>query len=179
MVDQSKNCPLGDADLEVRIQEQNPRGGKDVVSPENSSGRWVSWAEATEKQQEVNPWQKFDGGKMRGNGSNLVFIPPQEIEGRKICKVKQQPVRVGERSLRSSDKPNGKIISNEGEKMKQKGVVIQQRQQGYKEEKIYRPAVIGRMNENIAMKQQFWNSMFDRGSTSENKEVKEVESERR
>ncbi|CAI9112834.1 OLC1v1013328C1 [Oldenlandia corymbosa var. corymbosa] len=91
--------------------------------------------------------------------------------------VMKQSVRNGENSLRSLEMTTGKITSNEGEKMKQKEVMIQQRQQGYKEEKIYRPNATGRKNENVIMEKKIWNSMYERGSTSENKEMTGIESE--
>ncbi|CAI9103056.1 OLC1v1001484C1 [Oldenlandia corymbosa var. corymbosa] len=142
-MEQSANFPLKAADLEVIKQEQNPREGKESTTMEKNTCRRESWAAATEKAQEDNPWKKFDVGRMRRSGSNLEFIPPQEIEGRKVCQVQAS-----------------------------------KRQQGHGGEKIYRPVVIGRMNENIARKQQIWNNMFDQGSTSRNQKGEVVINEK-
>ncbi|CAI9100114.1 OLC1v1037044C1 [Oldenlandia corymbosa var. corymbosa] len=87
----------------------------------------------------------------------------------------QQKAKEGDKAVRIFAAQNVIMRRETGDKIKQQNQMIQQRVQVSCGEKVYMPVIIGMMNENIARKQQFWNSLFDHGSSSgEKKEVDEV-----
>ncbi|CAI9103071.1 OLC1v1001503C1 [Oldenlandia corymbosa var. corymbosa] len=139
---QNDKLPLTEADLEVLEQEQSPKKQTENSDNGKREDRWVSWADANEKKPAENPWQNFDVEQFRGNGSELEFITPGEVNGRKIYQVQSRGIDVNR--VRASV---GKVVSDGMVKDKAgKGNSISRQEANTKsldkgEERIYRPMV--------------------------------------